>query len=95
MTELTAVEVMELFRNMIESDIKLFCIDPKVQRPENLLVEYVLAPPVGVRPTVKVGGDRTNEDDMTIKLYEILKQNNYVGHCMKDGHDMNKILENW
>lgn len=94
-TELTPVDVLELFHNMTEQDIKLLSIDPKLQKPEDLLTEYVAAPPVGIRPTVKVGGDRTNEDDLTIKIYEILKQNNYLGHCMKDGHDMNKINENW
>lgn len=70
-------------------------IDSEKQSILDFITEYIMAPPNCVRPTVKVGGDRTNEDDMTIKIYEMLKQNNFLGHCMQEGRDMYKINECW
>lgn len=93
--ELNPVDVIELFRAIEDKDVQLLMIDNDVQRPEDLMIEYVIAPPVSIRPTVKVGGDQTNEDDMTVKLYEIMKQNNYLGYCMTEGRNMIKINEAW
>lgn len=67
----------------------------KLQRPQDFIVQYVIVPPVCIRPTVKIGGDRTNEDDMTIKVYEMLKQNTYLGKCISEGKDMLRINEAW
>lgn len=69
------MDALELFRSIKDSDAKLLMMETDIQRPEDLIVEYVIAPPLNIRPSVKVGGDKTNEDDMTVKIYEILKQN--------------------
>lgn len=70
-------------------------IDSEKQSILDFITEYILVPPNCIRPTVKVGGDKTNEDDLTIKIYEMLKQNNFLGHCMQEGRDMYKINECW
>ena len=75
--ELTPLRAYNILKNMIKEDINYFLMDANFQRPEDLLVTHIIVPPVCIRPTVKVGGDRTNEDDMTIKLYEIIKQNQF------------------
>ena len=94
-SELTPLKTLELFRKMRKDEVGMLLMDSDKQTPADLLVEFVMVPPTCIRPTVKVGGDKTNEDDMTIKVYEILKQNNFLGHCIKEGRDMFKIHEGW
>ena len=94
-TEITPLRALELFKKMRKDEISMLMLDSEKQSPIDLLVEYILVPPLSIRPTVKVGGDKTNEDDMTIKVYELLKQNNFLAHCLKEGRDMAKINEAW
>jgi len=75
--EYTPLRAMNIFQNMRKSDCSMFLMDTNHQRPEDLLVTHVSAPLKCIRPTVKVGGDRTNEDDATIKLYEMIRNNEY------------------
>ena len=93
--EITPMKAVELFRKMRKEEVGMLLMDSENQSPVDLMVEFVIVPPTCIRPTVKVGGDKTNEDDMTIKVYEILKQNNYLGYCIKEGRDMGKIFEAW
>lgn len=93
--EITPLKTLELFRKIRRDDLPLFLLDGEKQSPAELLLEVVIVPPVCIRPTVKVGGDKTNEDEMTVKVHEILKMNNFLGKCMKDGKEMLKIYENW
>lgn len=39
--------------------------------PTTLLISILPVPPMCIRPTVPMGGGKTNEDDLTIKLLEI------------------------
>jgi DNA-directed RNA polymerase III subunit RPC1 len=93
--EITPLRALELFKKMKKDEVAILMLDSEHQSPVDLLVEYIIVPPLSIRPTVKVGGDKTNEDDMTVKVYEILKQNSFLGHCLKEGRDMYKINEIW
>lgn len=44
---------------------------------------------------MKVGGDKTNEDDATVKIHEMLKANEWLQTCINTGKEMTKILEAW
>ena len=51
-------------------------ITPDIGRPENLIIQNVLVPPVPIRPSVAMdGGGGSNEDDLTVKLLEIINVN--------------------
>jgi DNA-directed RNA polymerase III subunit RPC1 len=93
--EITPLKAIELFRKVKKEETSVLMIDSDKQSILDFITEYILVPPNCVRPTVKVGGDKTNEDDLTIKIYEILRQNSYMGVCMQDGKDMHKINECW
>lgn len=93
--EITPLKAIELFRKVRKEEAAVLMIDSEKQCILDFISEYILVPPNCVRPTVKVGGDKTNEDDMTIKIYEILRQNIYLGQCMQEGKDMYKINECW
>ena len=47
----------------------------RLARPENLIVTHVLVPPVCIRPSVPMDAGAFNEDDITVKLQEIVSVN--------------------
>lgn len=47
-------------------------MDPSLCRPVDMLITYIPAPPVTIRPSVNVSANVTNEDDLTIKMAEII-----------------------
>lgn len=42
------------------------------------MVTNVIVPPVTIRPTVPVSLQTTNEDDLTIKILEMIAVNNLI-----------------
>jgi DNA-directed RNA polymerase III subunit RPC1 len=53
---------------------KFFLNNNKAPHPIGMLVDTVPVPPLCIRPTVKITDEKNNEDDMTIKLFEMIKQ---------------------
>ena len=62
-----------------DEDVPLFMMNPESGRPEDMILTRVSVPPLCIRPSVisdlKSG---TNEDDITMKLTEILFLNNVI-----------------
>ena len=54
-------------------------------RPENLLIDRLLVPPVAIRPSVDAGPAGSNEDDLTVKLSEILTVNSIIRCALEGG----------
>ena len=40
--------------------------------PIDLLLNYIIVPPLPIRPTIQTGLNSTNEDDLTIKIREMI-----------------------
>ena len=65
-------------------------------RPENLLIDRLLVPPVALRPSVDAGPQGSNEDDLTVKLTEILAVNNIIRNAMDGGKaTITNVMEDW
>ena len=65
-------------------------------RPENLLLDRLLVPPVALRPSVDAGPQGSNEDDLTVKLSEILTINNIIRNAMEGGKaTITNVVEDW
>lgn len=65
-------------------------------RPELMILTHVLVPPVCIRPSVIMdAGQGSNEDDLTIKLTEIIHMNTLIEGYMKKGSAMNIVMEDW
>lgn len=66
------------------------------KHPMDLLMTRVPVPPVCIRPSVvselKSG---TNEDDLTMKLTEIMLINDVIKKHKRDGAPMKTIAETW
>lgn len=48
-----------------------------------------------IRPSVAVSATETNEDDLTIKLNEIITINELVKKSINEGFAFKKLLEDW
>ena len=74
--DLTPLVVKKLFENIPNEDCDLLWSEPELGRPERLLMDAILVPPVCIRPSVAMDtGDGSNEDDLTVKLQEIIQVN--------------------
>jgi DNA-directed RNA polymerase III subunit RPC1 len=93
--EYDALKVLDLFERIRDDDIPIFDMDPKFCRPSDLIITHIPVPPSCIRPSVAVSQDTSNEDDLTIKLVEILTLNSNLKLALQDGAPPNKLLEDW
>ena len=93
--ELTPLKVQTLFQNILQSDIPYLELNPQLSAPQDLIINCLLVPPVCIRPTVPMGQGSTNEDDLTIKLTEILTFNSCIRTAIEQGFEMNRVLNDY
>lgn len=94
--DLLPTRVLELFSHISDPDCEILWIDPIIGRPENLILQNLLVPPVPIRPSVAMDvGGGSNEDDLTVKLQEILDVNVALELALSKGPATRTILEEW
>uniref|UniRef100_A0A8C4WZI4 DNA-directed RNA polymerase subunit n=1 Tax=Eptatretus burgeri TaxID=7764 RepID=A0A8C4WZI4_EPTBU len=93
---LTPLVVMQLFLRVPVADIPLLLMSPGTSSPADLILTRLPVPPLCVRPSVvsdlKSG---TNEDDLTMKLTEILFLNDVIVKHRSSGAKTQMIMEDW
>ncbi|CDF38608.1 DNA-directed RNA polymerase rpb1 [Chondrus crispus] len=70
-------KVYAIFKRISDRDCRAMGFSPEFSRPEWFLVSLLPVPPPHVRPSVMRNGSR-NEDDLTSKLGDILRNNNLL-----------------
>lgn len=91
--DLNPLRVEGLFRAIPDEDCELLDL---ASRPENLLLSHIPVPPVCLRPSVEMdAGSGSNEDDLTVKLMQIVEVNNILRHGVEKGLPISSIAENW
>ncbi|KAG7693685.1 hypothetical protein KL933_004550 [Ogataea haglerorum] len=95
--DLNPLKVLNLFKQVDTSDCELLGIDPsKGGRPEMYLWRYLPAPPVCIRPSVVMTDTNTsNEDDLTVKLTEIVWTSSMIRAGIEKGISINSLMEQW
>nr|CCA19646.1 DNAdirected RNA polymerase III largest subunit puta [Albugo laibachii Nc14]CCA23078.1 RNA polymerase III putative [Albugo laibachii Nc14] len=94
--DLSPVIVQELFERIPDQDCELLWIDSSLGRPEKLILNSLLVPPVCIRPSVAMdAGAGSNEDDLTIKLQEILQVNFALHAALRQGATLTMVMEDW
>ncbi|WKY14160.1 hypothetical protein Q1695_000032 [Nippostrongylus brasiliensis] len=96
-TLLNPLRVQKLFNNISEEDIPFLMVrSDEVKHPNDLILTRIPVPPVCVRPSVisevKSG---TTEDDLTMKLSEIVLINDVLQKHKKDGAPVKTVTETW
>jgi DNA-directed RNA polymerase III subunit RPC1 len=93
---LNPMRAFELFRMMSEEDMTLLWMNGDHCRPECLISWTIPVPPVPIRPSVAMDiGGGSNEDDLTVKLQEIIDVNNALTVALDNGATMKMIQEDW
>jgi DNA-directed RNA polymerase III subunit RPC1 len=88
--------VLSIFKNISDEDCELLWMDPTDGRPEKLLLQTVLVPPVPIRPSVAMdSGAGSNEDDLTVKMQEIIGVNNALRDAVSLGATVKILVEDW
>ncbi|KAG9345940.1 hypothetical protein JZ751_007755 [Albula glossodonta] len=93
---LSPLVVLNLFRRIPSEDIPLLLMNPEAGKPADLILTRLLVPPLCIRPSVvsdlKSG---TNEDDLTMKLTEIIFLNDVIKKHRMSGAKTQMIMEDW
>ncbi|KAL3091836.1 hypothetical protein niasHS_004661 [Heterodera schachtii] len=94
---LDPLKVLDIFRRIDAKDIPFLMIGAdECKHPANFLTQRIPVPPVCIRPSVvsnlKAG---SNEDDLTMKLTEIMLINDILKKHKRDGAPMKTIAETW
>lgn len=93
MDDLNPLRVQGLFRAIPDEDCELLDL---AGRPEDLLLTAIPVPPVCIRPSVEMdAGAGSNEDDLTVKLMQIVEVNNILRQGLERGLPISNIAENW
>ena len=72
---LSAEDILDIFENINDIDIKLLGMDPKYIHPKNFILTYLPVMPPASRPPIFADGN-ISDDDITAQLIEIIKKNN-------------------
>ena len=94
--DMNPVVVQHLFRNVHESDCLM--LDLAVgTRPEALLINTMLVPPVPIRPSIPAvdGSNTCNIDDITALFRNIAFYNNGLANFLEAGHESDQIMQQW
>jgi DNA-directed RNA polymerase III subunit RPC1 len=84
-----------LFEKIQYEDVILFNMDPDLCLPSDLIVKFIPVPPSCIRPTVAVSHGMKNEDDLTIKIAEIVERNRIIMQGITDGLEPHKLIDEW
>eukprot|EP00126_Sphaerothecum_destruens_P001958 Sdes_comp15403_c0_seq1m4284 len=94
--DMNPIQVQQLFRNIPEQDCEVLDMNGVSGRPELLILNRIVVPPVCIRPSVSMdsaGG--SNEDDITMKMTEIIFINSVIRKHMETGANVQMIMEDW
>lgn len=69
---LQADEAHKVFERIDEESCGLMGFNPKVSRPENMIIKNLAVAPPPVRPSVSMGNSMRSEDDLTYCYIKIL-----------------------
>lgn len=72
---LSPVEIRTRLEKIPDADGEVFGINPKVMRPEWMILTILPIPPVTMRPSITLESGERSEDDLTHKLGDIVRIN--------------------
>ena len=93
--KLTPSEVRERLENISDEDSFILGVNPKVARPEWLVLTVLPVPPVTVRPSITLDTGERSEDDLTHKLVDILRINQRLLENMEAGAPQLIVEDLW
>ena len=91
--DLNPIRVLGILKKISPTDCELLDV---ADRPEHLILTHLPVPPVCIRPSVEMDGVAgSNEDDITMKLIQIIEVNNVLRQGLEKGLAITNLMENW
>ena len=72
---ISPIEIRARFEKLKDGDLEVVGINPKVARPEWMILTVLPIPPVTIRPSITLESGERSEDDLTHKLGDIVRIN--------------------
>lgn len=94
--DLNPLRTLALFEAMTAEDVALIDMRAVGGRPERLILRYLPVPPLCIRPTVCSDPSAgSTEDDLTMKLTEIVHMNITISHAIDKGGPAGPLMDCW
>jgi DNA-directed RNA polymerase subunit A' len=96
---LTPSMIRERLERVSDEDLQVLGFNPKVARPEWMVLQVLPVPPVYVRPSITLESGIRSEDDLTHKLVDIIRINQRLKENMEAGaptliiQDLSELLQ--
>lgn len=96
---LTPSMIRERLERVSDEDLEILGFNPKVARPEWMVLQVLPVPPVYVRPSITLESGIRSEDDLTHKLVDIIRINQRLKENMEAGaptliiQDLSELLQ--
>lgn len=95
--DVTIIEInpqtcLNLFRMIEEEDYPFIGMK---ESPESLIIQNLAVPPSCIRPSVDMQEEGFNEDDLSVKLSEIINTNKLLEESIKKGNAISIVNEDW
>ena len=78
-TLIDEMDILNIFENISDEDIRQIGFDPEYSHPKNLIIKNLLVIPPVSRPYV-ISEGMTCDDDLTIQYIDIIKNNNQLSN---------------
>ncbi|KAL5581146.1 hypothetical protein UlMin_013588 [Ulmus minor] len=85
-------KVLSLFKRMLVEDCELLYLS---DRPEKLIMTSIAVPPIPIRPSVIMDGSQSNENDITVRLKQIIQTNANLRGNLENAGGAAKCLNDW
>jgi DNA-directed RNA polymerase subunit A' len=93
--KITPVDIRERLEKIPDKDVRLLGVNPKVARPEWMVLSVIPVPPVTVRPSITLETGERSEDDLTHKLVDILRLNQRLAENLEAGAPQLILEDQW
>lgn len=93
--DINPLRALDIFERISDEDCEVLDMNPQLSRPENLVATHLLVPPVCIRPSVDSGTSGRNEDDLTMKMAEIVHINTIILQNMEKGVSLENLMDDW
>ncbi|KAF9764400.1 DNA-directed RNA polymerase III subunit rpc1 [Nosema granulosis] len=90
--EINPLKALNIFKSINESDYEVLGMK---ESPEKFLIQNVIVPPACIRPSVGMDERGTNEDDITIKISEIIHTNSILKESIDKGNPISLVNDDW
>lgn len=86
--------VLRLFRRITDEDVDFMGFNHYWCRPDWMICQVLLIPPPQVRPSVVQDNNQRSEDDLTHKLFEIIKYDKMLQQKIEN-NAKKEVIEEW